>query len=525
MPEERTPAEKVFDRLSSAPIQHPASARLFADWRLQAGDVVTVTSENVEYQVPVYNMEMIWKGSPMVEVDATGSKERPPLPALARRSYGGSQRQAETDETLSGYSSRFERTDSQILGIVEANGIVLGEDGLPLIVDGEYVFSDESNNSVYSQIRQNADDILLEVTRATGAEQTLTGQINVEAGKITQIVTAVGSDGQVNAASIVTAINGQGEGAVNINANRVTISGTATINNTFTVDSSGYLTVTRTAVFGTSNDKQVSINNGKISANNIDIKTSGNLTFIGTGSSETYKLNATNIKGFIKSASVDGDTLTLTPVYGDPITFRKAAAATIQGTWGSGGVYTVSATDGQITPETLTTTVLISGSNNPQSNGDYYYDIYYTDENEEDHKIDGTSFKVTVAVPDVTLSNPTWEHPAPYVGSNSNTYTVRASNGAEKWQILYLARSSSWSNGTRYCYLTHTNTSEDNRLARISFDIPSISESITGSGSSSPYSDTASNVSISGNYHYYRLTVTVGGKSKKIQITQLGGYA
>lgn len=654
MPEERTPAEKVYDKLSAAPIRHPASARLFADWLLQAGDVVTVTSGNETYPVPVYNMEMTWKGSPIVEVDATGSKERPPLPALARSSYGGSRRQAETDETLAGYSSHFEKTDSQILGVVRANGIVLDEDGEPLIDEhGDYVFDDESNNSVFSQIRQQAGRITLEVTRATGAEQTLSGAIDVQAGKVTQIVEAVGSDGQVTAASIVTAINGD-TSSIKLKADHVELVGsTIKISDVIKIQN-GVSVVNASGVSATFMD-----------ADTLQLRSGGSgsaLNTVNPNSVSDVQVIPDGSNGYKLQKKTWGSPNTWT----DAGTFSRAATASVTGTWSS-GTFTVSATEGTISPSTVETTLygveqsaaatkqttagMINVPVRVVADGDFETGETVLTEtigvsvggllktqtftaNTGGAVGPGTGYigfsSVTVSVPDVTLNNPTWERSGSSITYN-NKYTVTASNGAEKWQMLYLTTSgltvslktdneggtvrarvtcsdsnltaANIKNGVTIFGVTGTysgttvtlsdpvwgtsTTSESNtftvsasngestsqtlymtgsagsrtvylkkdsttgtQLARYivtdadltagnirsgvnifgvtgtyTGEAVTISERITGSGSSTQYSTRNSNVSITGNYHYYLLTVTAGGTTKRIQITQLNGYS
>ena len=112
---DNTAAQAVLTALGYEPTHRAASARLFADWRLQAGDIVTVTSgsgtSQESYTVPIYNLEMTWKGSPIVEVDTTGQKERAPLPALSRRSYGA---QSATNQTLDGISARIDNQGNMI---------------------------------------------------------------------------------------------------------------------------------------------------------------------------------------------------------------------------------------------------------------------------------------------------------------------------------------------------------------------------------------------------------------------------
>ena len=84
-------------------------------------------------------------------------------------------------------------------------------------------------------ITANENAITLEAQRATGAESSLSGQISVEAGKISQIVTAVGEDGQVTAASICLAINDSGDSEAKINASKIYLLG-QTIADTITAN-------------------------------------------------------------------------------------------------------------------------------------------------------------------------------------------------------------------------------------------------------------------------------------------------
>lgn len=81
------------------------------------------------------------------------------------------------------------------------------------------------NNDVIqdTRITQNEKEIALEATKRISQDNYLSGKISVEAGKISQIVSAVGANGEVTAASIVLAINESGESAAHIDANKVYI--------------------------------------------------------------------------------------------------------------------------------------------------------------------------------------------------------------------------------------------------------------------------------------------------------------
>lgn len=77
------------------------------------------------------------------------------------------------------------------------------------------------------------DQIAMEVSRATAIEGELSSNITLEANKISQIVSSVGANGKVTAASIVSAIN-DGSSSIKIEADHIDIEGTKfpTITNT-----------------------------------------------------------------------------------------------------------------------------------------------------------------------------------------------------------------------------------------------------------------------------------------------------
>ncbi len=198
----------------------------------------------------------------------------------------------------------------------------------------------QGDTNLDSRITQTANKIDLEVTRAKAAEGTLDGRITVEAGKITQIVSAVGQNGEVTAASICLAINNGGSTAT-INANKIYLLG-QTIANTITAD---YIS-SKIANIPLLSVQAISLGGG-ISSTSGDIRTGGTV-----GGANLY-LGAQNMNEAIVSASVSGNTLTLTNVKGDSVTFSKATS--LSGAWGS-GVFTVTASP---QGNTLTTSLTV----------------------------------------------------------------------------------------------------------------------------------------------------------------------
>lgn len=78
----------------------------------------------------------------------------------------------------------------------------------------------------YIDVNASHIDTVVEKTGINdlGDQETLTGRISVEAGRISQIVTAVGANGEVTAASIVLAINNAGS-SVRISADKIVLDG------------------------------------------------------------------------------------------------------------------------------------------------------------------------------------------------------------------------------------------------------------------------------------------------------------
>jgi len=104
------------------------------------------------------------------------------------------------------------------------------------VLEGSYNISCEymlaSDFSIYctrvekeASIQMLDDKIALEVKRASKVEGELLSSIELEAGKIEQIVVSVGADGKVTAASIIQAINGE-KSEIKISADKIDISGT-----------------------------------------------------------------------------------------------------------------------------------------------------------------------------------------------------------------------------------------------------------------------------------------------------------
>lgn len=152
------------------------------------------------------------------DIDATGST------TSSRGGGGGGSNQ---ENKWKEYYTRFEQDDYHfhlLAAHVDQQENILQQAGLYIDSNGVITYAEDNTKNIGSKFKVNADAISAEVTRATQAEGTLSGQITVEAGKISQIVQSVGADGQVTAASIVLAINqSTGQSEAKIDAGHVYI--------------------------------------------------------------------------------------------------------------------------------------------------------------------------------------------------------------------------------------------------------------------------------------------------------------
>ena len=77
----------IYSRLNSLQQYHPFEAETFADWSMEAGDIVSVSREGHTYQSPVHITRMVWKGAPTTTISSAGKKEREPIAKVSRQKY------------------------------------------------------------------------------------------------------------------------------------------------------------------------------------------------------------------------------------------------------------------------------------------------------------------------------------------------------------------------------------------------------------------------------------------------------
>jgi len=140
---------------------------------------------------------------------------------------GGGRGQTNKEKEWSEFETQISANQYQILLRAwqqNKNNEILRQAGLSIDANGVLVYAEDNELNIGSKLKVNADAISAEVTRATAAEGQLSGRITTEAGKITQIVQAIGSNGEVTAASVVLAINNSGS-SVTISGDKIYLEG------------------------------------------------------------------------------------------------------------------------------------------------------------------------------------------------------------------------------------------------------------------------------------------------------------
>ena len=406
--------QPIYERLNGMQRHHPLDAETFADWSMEAGDTVKVTRGGDEYEAPVHTSTLVWKGgAPKITVNSTGNEKRDALTKLERRNFGrggGGVRVAKKQFT---YEVNQEHLWYEVM---DENGKV---SRLSVDVDGlnHEVFDADGH---VSRLQNTVNGLHHEVYDKDGKVSTLDNTVNglnhevydpgglkttlqTHAGAFDAIctgITGTGKNAKLKVAAIQAGIDSAtGASKIKLNADHVDISGDAvTLTGTSSVKLNNVLTITGNAA-GFS--RPVIFSQGLSVANvgNNAVNTY-RLNLVG---SETIELTPTTMQNAIKSASVSGNVLTLTPFIGSPITFSKAT--TLSGAW-SGGTYTVTAKQNNIevgTDSTHLRALTINGS--VSKNGKFVSRPYKVQYGPDDEHLYDTGYSQTVSIDATSVYN------------------------------------------------------------------------------------------------------------------------
>ena len=240
---------KIYNRLANAPTFHPANANLFSDWTIQSGDIIKVSSDGTEYNVPVYGLSMKWNGSTTVNVQSSGEKTRPSLEKMAEKKFSSSS----VGGTSYSYRSRKKTTDrvqyivgidengnyfidhpgSITLAINEANESVAWIDADHLFFTSEQSVQDVCGDWEWEEYQEGTPP----VTKKRIVLKNGTGIFKDRDGTAMVLY----DDGNLTGEVAIRKING--ESVATINAQRIKIGtyggSNITLNDTFTINAQG----------------------------------------------------------------------------------------------------------------------------------------------------------------------------------------------------------------------------------------------------------------------------------------------
>ena len=179
----------IYSRLNSAPNYHPLEADTFADWSLEAGDMVTVTRDNNSYESPVHSSTVTWKKGAQVSISSTGNESREAISKVSNKKYtsgSGSLRSTENayyaietsyNDMKSGLilaSSSASLYVEQAYGMMKA-GLDLTSSSAALYVDNKYTAMStglkltSSSAALYVDSKYNAMSTGLKLTSSSAA--------------------------------------------------------------------------------------------------------------------------------------------------------------------------------------------------------------------------------------------------------------------------------------------------------------------------------------------------------------------
>jgi len=202
--------------------------------------------------------------------------------------------------------------------------------------------------SMVSRLTVDGKGIQATVTETKKGLETAQSSIKQTSTSISQVVKAVGSNGKVTAASIVTAINND-KSSIKLKADHILISGTTKLNDVITV--ANKLAVMKgTIVFGEKDGETASISKGIVKAN----------SFVAHTGLKSHILTFDIMEKMIKKCELSSNTLKLELFDGTKINFSRAITSWDFG-W-SNGTLTVTVQPGSQKTPSADKRTLITGT-------------------------------------------------------------------------------------------------------------------------------------------------------------------
>ena len=210
----RALAVPIYNRLAAFVAFSPITARAVCDWSIQAGDIIAITLNGVDYRLPIYRQTITWNGGgARVTYESTGSATRPVMSATNRRVWAQKRSIHELTVDVNGLSSRISNAEGGVTSLgVTVNGLTTE------------VRKKVGNDEIISRINQSAEKITIQAKKIAlegivtansrfkiledGSMETVNGKFS---GKITATEGAIGdfkiSDGALKSSDVKLSAN------------------------------------------------------------------------------------------------------------------------------------------------------------------------------------------------------------------------------------------------------------------------------------------------------------------------------
>ena len=328
--------QPIYERLNGAPSYHPLEADTFADWSIEAGDVVTVTRDNKGYDSPVHSSVLQWRRQPQVTISSTGNESRDSIAKMSQKKYRNGSGGLRSSQYLHYYVEDQYKQMKSGLELTTSSAFLYVEDAYKQMSSGLKLTSSSASlyvENAYKQMKSGLD-----LTSSSAHLYVENAYKQMASGlKLSSSSAILYAQSRTSKAEIVARINEKGYSEALILADRITLDGgLTTLGSVLSVayDQAWFKKPVR---IGTR--RLTTIDGGTIHAHSLGILYDPN-------SSATYDIDAATIAKMIKTASKSSNTLTLTRFDGSTLTFSKATQ--LSGTWSGSGKLKVTADDSSV---------------------------------------------------------------------------------------------------------------------------------------------------------------------------------
>ena len=461
---------EIYNRLNKAPQYHPLEADTFADWSIEAGDVVTVSRENDNYTSPVYSNAMTWRRGQQITVSSTGNKERESIAKVSQQKYVGggggigggaglrndkflhyfvedsyAQMKAGliiTASSLSAYvNSKYDQMSS---------GLELTASSAALYVNSKYdqmtagLQLTASSAALYVNSKYDQMTSGLFLTSSSLSAYVKNSYERLQSGlEVTASSAALYARSESSAASVTAKINKDGSSGVYINADKIKLNGKTSISLMLT----GKALISKLTVTSVDADSITVRPVAGMGAINVATAYNGS-TFVYDETTKEYKLTLAKMNGNF-----------------DEYTFSRAT--TLTDSWSS-GTYTVMASPQGDTKSTTLQSIDADTSDSVHRSGKNVYRNYIVKYGPNSSMTQSTGFKQAVTINASSVYDQGWGNarlcftspltePTTFTDHIDITYPPTPVDGSALTRSYYVSADSS------YAYITINST----KVARV----------------------------------------------------------